>query len=403
MRAIAIAAIVLGLSTAAFAQGEQLGSGAPAPDYRSGWTFTPTMGIGETYDDNISLFGVGTAEGLNNDYVMSFFPSADLHYEGKHTQFGVGYGGSFLGYHTYDTLDRWDQHGTIELRRQESARLKWFARGSAVTRPETDLIDLGGIPYRHTGATELDGHGGGTFEIDARDSLTFTSGYQDVQFERTDLAPGTFLRGGNIFDNLAAFRRRVSSRLSLGADYSFRRAMVVDDPEHFNMHGVEGAADYDLNDLWSISGAAGVMYMQATALEPARTGPALRIGVSHHRDTTSFHVSYIESYIPAFGYGGIVRNEELGAGFRSQLFHSRRFYTENSLIYRYDTPVVQTDLLLPLKSLLAYSIVGWEPDRWVRFEVFYARVDQSSLRPGGMLYRNRIGFQIVTSKPMRIQ
>ena len=403
MRVIAIAAIVLGLSTAAFAQAERLGSGAPAPDYRSGWTFTPTVGLSETYDDNITLFGVGTADGLNNDYVMSFFPSADVHFEGKHTQFGVGYGGSFLGYHTYDGLDRWDQHGTLELRRQESAHLKWFAHGSAATRPETDLIDFGGIPYRHTGATELLGRGGATYEFDARDSLSVTSGYQDVEFQRSDLAPNAFLRGGNIFDNLAEFRRRVSSRLALGTDYSFRRAMVVGDPEHFNLHGIEGAADYDINELWSVSGAAGIVYMQATALEPARTGPAFRFGASRHRDTTSFHASFIQSYIPAFGFGGIIRNQELGAGFRMQLFDSRRFYTENSLVYRYDTPVVQTDLQLPLKSLRAYSVFGWEPDRWVRFEVFYARVDQTSLRPGGMLYRNRIGFQIVTSKPMRIQ
>ena len=44
-----------------------------------------------TYDDNITLFGTGTADGLNRDYVMAFFPAADLHYEAAHTHFGVGY------------------------------------------------------------------------------------------------------------------------------------------------------------------------------------------------------------------------------------------------------------------------------------------------------------------------
>jgi hypothetical protein len=39
----------------------------------------------------------------------------------------------------------------------------------------------------------------------------------------------------------------------------------------------------------------------------------------------------------------------------------------------------------------------------VRIEGFYTRVQQTSLHVGGQLYRNRVGFQIVTSKPMRVQ
>ncbi len=398
-----LVALLLAAAVNAQAQGDRLGSGAPTPDYRGGWTFTPIVGISETYDDNITLFGTGTADGLNRDYVMAFFPAADLHYEAAHTHFGVGYGGSFLGYRTYDSLDRWDQHGNIEFRREESARLKWFAHGSAATRPETDLINLGGIPYRHTGSREIEGRGGATYQFDSRDAVTVTTGYQDIQFERSDLAAFAFLRGGNVFDALSEYRRRVSARLSLGADYSFRRAMVVGDTEHFNLHGVEGAADYQLSEVWDVSGAAGIVYMEATALQPARTGPAYRVGVTHHRGTTSFHVSLLNSYIPAFGFGGVVKSQEVAAGVRAQLFHSRRFYTENTIMYRDDQPLAATDLQLPLRSLREYSVFGWEPDRWVRFEVFYARVDQTSLRPGGELSRNRIGFQIVTSKPMRIQ
>jgi hypothetical protein len=39
----------------------------------------------------------------------------------------------------------------------------------------------------------------------------------------------------------------------------------------------------------------------------------------------------------------------------------------------------------------------------VRIEAFYARVQQTSRQVGGELFRNRVGFQIVTSKPMRVQ
>ena len=40
------------------------------------------------------------------------------------------------------------------------------------------------------------------------------------------------------------------------------------------------------------------------------------------------------------------------------------------------TGVVQ----LPFRSLRVYTIVGWEPQRWVRIEAFYSRVQQTSLR-----------------------
>jgi hypothetical protein len=166
---------------------------------------------------------------------------------------------------------------------------------------------------------------------------------------------------------------------------------------------VEAAADYELSEPWSVSGAAGVVYMQSTPTLAARTGPGYRIGVAHHRAQTTIHVAYTRSYIPALGFGGVIANQELGAGLRMQLFHSRRFYTEHSVTFRDDRPLASTDLQLPLRSLREHSIFGWEPDRWVRIEVFYARVDQTSLRPGGVLYRNRVGFQIVTSKPMRMQ
>ena len=58
---------------------------------------------------------------------------------------------------------------------------------------------------------------------------------------------------------------------------------------------------------------------------------------------------------------------------------------------------------LPLRSFRTHTLLGWEPQPWVRLEGFYSRVQQRSLRAGGQLSRNRIGFQIVTSKPVRIQ
>ena len=36
----------------------------------------------------------------------------------------------------------------------------WFGHATAALLPSTDLIELGGIPYRKTGAKTVDGRGG---------------------------------------------------------------------------------------------------------------------------------------------------------------------------------------------------------------------------------------------------
>jgi hypothetical protein len=401
-RTTRITFVLTALLSSGLSAQEKLGSGAPQPTYRGGWTVTPAVGFAETYDDNISLFGRNTAERQNDDYISTYFPAVDLHYAGKHTTFDSGYTGSFLDYGTFSVLNRWDQRGRVELRRQENARVKWFGRGSAAVLPTTDLIELGGIPYRHTGARTADARGGIEYAVNVRDSFSHSIDYQAVDFDRS-AEVSAVLRGGRIFEAMNGWRHKVDSRLALGADYSFRRATVVGDPQAFNIHTSEAAVDYDLSPEWSFSGGGGLVYLQSTELTAARTGPAWRARIERHRGGTTFHAGYLRSYIPSFGFGGTVSNEELGVGYRTPLFGSRHFYLDNSAVFRDNQPLTDTVEQLPLRSLRTYSTFGWEPQRWVRLEVFYSRVQQSSLRPGGQLARNRIGFQIVTSKPVRIQ
>jgi len=392
---------LLVLATPLHAQ-EKIGTSGPGVSYRGGWTITPSFGFAETYDDNISLFGVNTAENQNDDYIATYFPAVDLHYAGKHTRFGADYSGSFLSYQTFTLLNRWDQHLNINLKRQETARLSWFAHGNAAALPSTEAIELGGIPYRHTGAKTLDSRGGVEYVFSARDSLVTTLNYQRVAFDRpADVRVG--LRGGDVAESLNVWRHKINSRLATGADYSFRRARVVGDPEPFNIHTAEGAIDYELSPSWSFSGGGGVVYTAPTLITPARTGPAWRLAFERHQGATTFHVGYLRSFIPSFGYGGTVQNEEAGIGFHTPLFNSRHWYTDNSLVYRDNEPLTNTVQQLPLRSLRTYSVIGWTPQGWVRVEGFYSRVQQTSLRVGGQIYRNRFGFQIVTSKPMRVQ
>ena len=407
-RAIAITLALGALLGAELQAQEKLNATIPQPDYRAGWTFTPTIGVTEIYDDNVSLFGRSRPEEQNQDYVTTVFPAVDLHYSGKHTFLDMGYSGSFLNYRTFSELDRWDQSARFELRRQESARMKWFARASAAVLPTTDLVELGGIPYRHNGTRTADGRVGFDYAFSARDSLTSSANYQVVDFDKPDSFDtpdpfGLVLHGGQVAEWMNAYRHQFSSRMAVGADYSFRRALVSGDPEPFNIHTTEAALDYELSPSWTFSGGAGIVFLQENASASASTGPAYRGSLNHRRGLSRFHIGYMRSYIPSFGYGGTIQNQEAGLGYHTPIFGSRRFYVDLSAVFRDDHPLTNTREQLPLRSLRAYSSVGWSPQPWVRLEAFYTRVQQSSLQAGGQVDRNQVGFQIVTSKPMRMQ
>src|SRR6185436_11815559 len=144
-------------------------------------------------------------------------------------------------------------------------------------------------------------------------------------------------------------------------------------------------------------------HLQATQLTAAKTGPAWRLRIERQRQSRTFHAGYIRSYIPSFGFGGTIQNKEIGDGYRTPLFGSRRLFLDNSRVYRDNDPLADTVEQLPLRSLRTHTALGWEPQPWVRIEGFYSLVQQSTLRAGGRLSRNRIGFQIVTSKPVRMQ
>jgi hypothetical protein len=398
--AIALA-VTLAVAPRLSAQEQLVTGSAPQSNTPPGWTFTPAFGFAGTYDDNISLFGLDTAEEQNDDFISAYRPSVDVSYYGRHTRFGMDYAGSLLSYRTFTSLNRWDQRAKIDMRRQETARVKWFVRAAGALMPSTELIELGGIPYSHTGARTADGRAGVGVQVTARDEIMSSANFLAIDF---DERPGNrlILLGGHILESLTSWRHKFSARLSAGTDYSFRRAAVTGDLERFRLHTTEGGIDLVLSPVWTFAGRAGFVYLEDTPTRPANTGPAWRLSLDWQRRASSFHVGYTRSFIPAFGFGGTIRNQEAGVSFRTPLFGSPRLYTTQSAVFRDDVPLTSTIEQLPLRSLRTNSVVGWEPQEWVRLEAFYSRVQQSTLRAGGQLYRNRVGFQIVTSKPVRM-
>ena len=299
-------------------------------------------------------------------------------------------------------MNRWSQRGGVELKREESAHLKWFANAHAAALPSTDAIELGGIPFRQTGAQTLETQGGLDYIFDAHDQISSSLRYQDIRFDRSSVNED-LLRGGHILESMSSYRRTLDARTAVGADYTYSHVDVAGDLTPFDIHSIMGAADYALSPAWTLSGGAGVVYLQGTAFTTAHEAPTGRVSLDRRRGATTFHVGYLRSYIPSFGLGGTSTNQEVGVAFRMPLFNQRHLYTVQSGVFRDDTPLAELAFQLPFRSLRTFSIIGWEPDRWVRIEGFYARVQQTTLRFGGQVYRNQVGFQIVTSKPVRIQ
>jgi hypothetical protein len=391
---------ILSVATSAVAQ-ESL-SGAPGATSRPGWIFTPSFGVGQTYDDNVTLFATGDASEANNDLITTYTPRADLTYVARRTQVTGGYGGTFLNYRTFSLFDRWDQRAQADLRRTENSRIEWSLHGSVTARPSTEALDFDGLPYSHTGAVALDARGTVGYRLGVRDSIGGSLQLQRVEFDR----PGElreYLRGGRSMDALGSYQRRVNRRAAIGTSYAHRRATVQGSFEQLLFHMVRGSIDYELSPTWSLAASGGLDYIEPTLLAPSQRGLGLNASANRSRGGTHFTVNYQRSFLPSFGQGGAILSQEVGAGFRSQLFRSRHFYTDHGLVFRDTTPLIELQGLLKLRTVRTSSIVGWMPYPWMHVEGYYSYVQQTSLLPGGLMKRNRIGFRIVTSRPVRVQ
>jgi len=110
-------------------------------------------------------------------------------------------------------------------------------------------------------------------------------------------------------------------------------------------------------------------------------------------------VDYVRSFVPAYGFGGTMQNEELTG--RLQLPLARRVTATTGVAWRRNDPL--TDVDLPLRSFWLEGAIGYAATPFVRLEAFYGGTHQTIDRPGGQTDRNRFGFQVTTAKPMRIR
>jgi len=369
---------------------------AADPGQTPGWTMTPTFVVSTGWDDNVILAGEGAETA--GDGISIFTPTFDAQYLGRHNWIGLGYTGSFSAYYDLTELNTYDQRLRVDTRHQLSRRVTLLLRDNFAAVPTTEGLFLSGVPFVRTGSKLNDL---GTQVILALDEhMTLSGGYsfEWVEFDR-DAPNSEFLHGGRTHVADASLRRRVARRVTIGADGSYRRALITDGGR-VDIFDAQGYLSFQVTKALSISGGAGFSRLRDFQRRETRTGPAWNISLVQRVERVTASLGYVRSYVPAFGIGGTVQNQELTADVHMPIARNRA-YVQLGLSYRRNQPLTPGEP--DLKSLWFQSTIGYSVLRWFRLEGYYWRTQQDSQQAGGRVNRDRIGVQAVTSLPMRIK
>jgi hypothetical protein len=391
-------AVTLGVAAAAAAQSNFGGSASDdgSPARAKGWVFTPALVYSTSWDDNILLRGTGDDQIADNLHVLN--PSGHLDYNGKRGQLNLVYDGAFLIYRQFGGLDAYDQHATLSGRRALSKRISLYASNTFAMAPTTELVQLIAVPFIRTGS-DIDAMAAGLDAVLTKHAtLSVNYNFEWVHFE----APPEFafqLRGGHAHGGSIAYKYLVSPRTTLTATYQLQHALVGGSTQTFDIQMFLVGGDRRLTEATHVYGAIGAAHLGISAFSQAQTGLAWHAGLGHQLGRASIDVSYSRSFVPSYGFGGTQQNEDLGAGVRLPL--ARRLYAASSFSWRRDQPLAANQLRL--HSLWYEGALGYELTPWARLEGFYALSRQTIDRPGGVIDRSRIGFQVVTARPMRVR
>jgi hypothetical protein len=360
-----------------------------------GWSLTPSLTYTGAWDDNALVKGRG--DDVVSDYTTAINPRGELAFNSRRGRFSAAYDGSFVIYRDLNALNSFDQRGMVSATRQMTRRVGVFGRGSFMSVPTTELMALSGVPFVRLGSQLLDTGTGIEAALTKRTSLTTAYSFQWVDFERDPLI-GFDLLGGHSHGGSVGLKHSLSPRTALTASYNLQRATVLDGGT-FNVQHGDGGAEYELTPSSRIYGALGFARLGLSQFSRPRTGLAWRAGYLHAFHPTVITVTYSRSFVPSYSFGGTTRNEELTS--RVQLPLGRRAYAHSGVSWRRDEPLAIGELRL--RSLWIEGAVGYAVQPWMQLEAFYSASRQSIRRAGGQMERNRIGFQVITVKPVRIR
>lgn len=394
--AIALAATVMLPGAAAGQESNFVPAASANLQAPAGWSFTPSLTYAGSWDDNVIIRGKGDATAA--DFLNVVNPRGSLDLNGRRGQISATYDGDFVLYRNLGQLNSYDQRGSFFGRRLLSKHFSVFVRNTAASVPTTELSQFIAVPFVRTGSRLAELTSGVEAAFTKRTSMVMSYDFQWVQFDHT--APGAeALRGGHSHGASMALKHKVNARLTMIADYDFHHATIGAGEQTFDVQNAWAGGDYRLSEQTHVFAEAGVSRLAVTEFSTARTGPAWRLGMTRQLSAAAIDVLYSRSFVPSYGFGGTMQNEEATARIRAPF--SRRFYSTSALSWRRNEPLTPGEL--PLWSYWLEGTLGYAATPWVHLEAFYAGTRQTIDRPGGTLNRNRIGFQVTTAKPVRVQ
>jgi hypothetical protein len=396
LQRMALAGVLLWMATASAAA--QQASDLPGDRVVPGWVFTPSMTVGVIHDDNAVLASTGDV--TPSDSMLIVRPAIDLGLTKKHARLGLGYSGSIQRYRTLDEFNGIDQGAHLELQAQPARRLRFFARDAFSKSPTTDAIQVAGLPFFRTGTRSNNLTTGVTVEMTSTLDITGTYGYQWLEFSGNDQTVADLLQGGHSHSVGLHVRQRLNEHVRVGGSWNLQHALVGSTQEGFDIQDTEALIDVQLSPTVIVEAAAGVSYLALPPPLGSRTGPAAHVSLRKRSEYAIFTLGAARSFVPAFGFGGSLRNQEVTGAVRVP-FARRRGYVDGSVAWRDSEPVLQHELGITAWWLQA--TVGYSVQRWLRVEGFYAGAFQDTTVVGGQIDRNRIGIQVVTSHPVRIE
>lgn len=363
-----------------------------------GWLFTPRVAFGVTADNNPLFASDGNP--APDDTVANVGPGLRLDYRAKHTTFGVGYTGTLVRYRTLEEFDSFDQGAHAELRHQASRHVSLHVVNSFTQAPSTETVDLAGVPFLRTGIRQNETTGGVMVEATRRLRIGGAYAHQWVEFDRPEQEErAALLDGGRMHVATLDSTYAVSARVRVGGLYTWRHALVGDVQEVFDIQNAEGTVHVQLSPTLSLDAGAGFAYLALPGELGSRIGPAGHVALHKETARAAYALSFGHSFVPSFGFGGSHRNSELAGNVRVRL--GRRAYTHGQLAWRRSSPVLEREL--GLTAVNVQTMLGFAVQRWLRVEGFYTGAFQDTPVAGGRTDRHRVGVQVVTVHPMRIQ
>jgi hypothetical protein len=361
----------------------------------SGWSVTPSLAYSGSWDDNVLVAGKGDATVA--DFLNVVNPRVSLDFNGRRGQISANYDGAFVMYRDLGSLNSYDQRAWVYGRRLLSPHVALFVRNQVASVPTTELSEFLAVPFVRTGSKLDDLRGGVEASFTKRTSMTASYHAEWVEFDPTQ--PGsTALRGGHSNGGNMVLKHKRSEQLAFTAEYDLQHAIVGILGEAFNIQNGWGGIEYKLSDVTRIFGAFGISRLGVTNFAQPRTGPAWRAGLSRRIRTAGVELLWSRSFVPSYGFGGTTQNEEISG--RLNLPIGRRFYSNSALAWRSNDPLT---VGLPLRSSWIEGSLGYMATPRLGLEVFYTGTHQTIDRPGGQVDRRRIGFQVITGKPVRIR